>query len=43
MRILKCYLANNTRNQFVNAKKADKAGDDEGYWGTGRVPVAVAS
>ena len=32
MRILKCYLANNTRNQFVNAKEADKAGYDEGYW-----------
>lgn len=32
MRILKCYLANNTRNQFVNAKEADKAGDDAGYW-----------
>lgn len=32
MRILKCYLANNTRNQFVNAKEAAKAGDDAGYW-----------
>lgn len=32
MRILKCYLANNTRNQFVNAKEAAKASDDAGYW-----------
>lgn len=32
MRILKCYLANNTRNQFVNAKEAAKAGDGAGNW-----------
>jgi hypothetical protein len=32
MRILKCYLANNIRNQFVDAKEAAKASDDAGYW-----------
>ncbi len=32
MRILKCYLANDTRNQFVNAKEAAKASDDAGHW-----------
>ncbi|MFJ5375899.1 putative zinc ribbon protein [Pectobacterium sp. CHL-2024] len=30
MRILKCYLANNTRNQFVIANEAAKADDDTG-------------
>lgn len=32
MRILKCYLANNIRNQFVNANEAAETGDDAGYW-----------
>lgn len=32
MRILKCYLANNSRNQFVDAKEAAKTSDDAGYW-----------
>lgn len=32
MRILKCYLANNTRNQFVNAKEAAQASSNNEYW-----------
>ncbi|MEL4870085.1 putative zinc ribbon protein [Pantoea agglomerans] len=32
MRILKCYLANNIRNPFVNANEAAETGDDAGYW-----------
>lgn len=32
MRILKCYLANNTRNQFVNAKEAAEASSTNEYW-----------
>ncbi|EOD1044465.1 putative zinc ribbon protein [Citrobacter farmeri] len=30
--MLKYYPANNTRNQFVNAKEAAKAGNDAGDW-----------
>lgn len=32
MRILKCYLANNTRNQFVNAREAAEASSTNEYW-----------
>nr|WP_262983461.1 zinc-ribbon domain-containing protein [Pectobacterium peruviense] len=40
MRFLKCYLANNAKNRFVNATEASR--QPLGHWGTGRVhPVVV--